>query len=136
MYLRGKGVPVDFDETMRLYRKAADQGYAIAEVQIGVWYEHSEPQNFAEALKWYRKAADQGNASGQFNLGSLYAEGHGVPQDYVSAYMWLNLAEAQEGPNAYFGGLRDKVALFMTPAQIAEAQKLAREWKPTKQQSQ
>jgi len=60
-------------------------------------------------------------------------EGHGVPQDYVIAYMWLNLSAA--GPNNREGvklasELRDVVAAKMTPAQIAEAQKLARDWKP------
>jgi TPR repeat protein len=56
-----------------------------------------------------------------------------VPKDIVRAYMWFNLAAAQglEGAEKY----RDEVAQHMTPAQIAEAQKLAREWKPTAQPS-
>ena len=59
----------------------------------------------------------------------MYEDGKGVPQDYVQAHMWYNLAAAQ-------GGMagdttvknRDRVAKRMTPAQIAEAQRLAREW--------
>jgi TPR repeat protein len=51
----------------------------------------------------------------------------GVPQDYVIAHMWLSLAAA--GGN--FTAERDFIAAKMTPAQVAEAQKLAREWKPT-----
>ena len=43
--------------------------------------------------------------------------------------MWLNLAAAAGAKD--MRELRDKIALLMTPAQIAEAQKLAREWKPT-----
>jgi TPR repeat protein len=42
-----------------------------------------------------RKAADQGNALAQFNLGSMYAKGHDVPQDYVLAYEWFDLAVPQ-----------------------------------------
>ena len=64
----------------------------------------------------------------------MYANGEGVPQDYVLAYMWLNLAAAQGGvswPEGYAPSYRrDVVAKSMTREQIAEAQKLAREWKP------
>ena len=52
-----------------------------------------------------------------------------MPQNYVSAYMWFNLAAAHGDEEA--AKRRDKLAEGMTPAQIAEAQKLAREWKPT-----
>jgi Sel1 repeat len=41
-------------------------------------------------LKWYRLAAERGNAYAQNSLGMLYAEGHGVMQDYVLAHMWFN----------------------------------------------
>ena len=81
-----------------------------------------------EAIKWFRKAADQGDADAQLLLGSLYLTGNGVPQDYVIAHMWLNLAAAHGKEEAAEG--RDHAEKLMTPAQIAEAQKLAREWKP------
>jgi hypothetical protein len=58
----------------------------------------------------------------------MYANGQGVPQDYVAAHMWLNLAAAQGNANA--SESRDIVANRMTPEQIAEAQRLAREWTP------
>jgi uncharacterized protein len=58
----------------------------------------------------------------------MYIAGHGVPQDYVRAYMWLNLAAVRG--DAKIAKLRDLTRALMTPAQIAEAQKLAREWKP------
>ncbi|MSP50530.1 MAG: sel1 repeat family protein, partial [Alphaproteobacteria bacterium] len=86
------------------------------------------PQDYAEAVMWYRKAADQGEADAQTNLGINYANGQGVPQDYVQAHKWFNLAAAKGNINAVKN--RDIVAAKMTPAQIAEAQKLAREWKP------
>jgi len=57
--------------------------------------------------------------------------GLAVPQDYVQAHLWFNLAAAQGDESAREG--RDIIGLRMTPARIAEAQKLAREWKPKKQ---
>ena len=59
----------------------------------------------------------------------MHEQGQGVPQDYVVAHMWLNLAAAQGVEDAREG--RDRVAGMMTSAQIAEAQRLAREWTTT-----
>ncbi|MEE8141682.1 MAG: sel1 repeat family protein, partial [Planctomycetota bacterium] len=81
----------------------------------------------ATALTEFRLLAQQGNASAQSNLGFMYSEGQGVLQDYVQAHMWVNLAAVQ-GKESYWES-RDKLAERMTPAQIAEAQQLAREWK-------
>jgi TPR repeat protein len=58
----------------------------------------------------------------------MYLKGRGVPQDYVLAHMWFNLSAAQNHPRAVTD--REQVEKLMTPAQIAEAQKLAQEWKP------
>jgi TPR repeat protein len=77
-------------------------------------------------VKWYRLAADQGNAKGQTGLGFMYDNGYGVPQDYVQAHMWWNLAAAQGDEDAI--GNRDIIAGQMMPSQIEEAQRLAREW--------
>jgi TPR repeat protein len=85
-------------------------------------------KNIATAMSWYRKAAEQGNGPAQYYLGLMYAQGRGVPQDFVQAHMWLNLAATQDTGDA--AQSRDTLAAMMTPAQVAEAQKLAREWKP------
>ena len=77
-------------------------------------------------MKWYRLAAEQGLADAQFNLGIRYYNGQGVPQDYVQAHLWWNLAAAQGDEEAREN--RDIIAAKMTPAQIEEAQRLAREW--------
>ena len=90
---------------------------------------HGVPQDNEAAVSWYRKAAEQGLAEAQYNLGVMYANGDGVAQDYAAAHMWFNLAAANRNRNAVKA--RDIVAAQLTPAQIAEAQKLAREWKPT-----
>ncbi len=132
-YYDGQGVSQDYAAALTWYRKAADQGYAIAQHNLGAMYEGGQgvSQDYAAALTWYRKAADQGYAQDQNNLGRMYAYGKGVPQDYVQAHKWFNLAasRAQEG-DEWAAQRRNEVAAKMTPAQIAEAQKLAREWKP------
>ena len=77
-------------------------------------------------MKWWRRAGEQGNAVAQFNLGVSYKTGWGVPRDYLSAHMWLNLA-AEAGYETA-PKIRDSTAIKMTPDQIAEAQRMAREW--------
>jgi hypothetical protein len=132
MYDEGQGIPQDYAAAMSWYRKAAEQGKAAAQNNLGMKYKNGlgVPQDYAAAVRWYRKAAEQGYADAQNNLGVMYGMGRGVPEDYVIAHMWFNLAAASgENKNALKG--RDMVAAKMTPAQIAEAQKLAREWKPT-----
>ena len=131
MYANGRIVPQNYAEAVRWYRLAADQGDRWAQANLGAMYEKGEgvPQNYVEAVKWYRVAAEQGYANAQSSLGFMYANGVGVPNNDVEAYKWLALAAAQQDD---FAGARDAVRRRMTPAQIAEAQKLAAEWKPTK----
>ena len=87
-------------------------------------------RDYATAVRLIRPLAEQGNANAQYNLGVLYDNGLGVPQDRVRAYMWLNLAAMQGRESA--ATIRDLVARLMTPVQISEAQKMAREWKALK----
>ena len=93
-------------------------------------------QDYAEAVRWFRAAAEQGDATAQYNLGVLYHEGRGVPQDFVRAHMWLNLAASTltGSERDDYAEARDAVAARMTSAQIAEAQRLAREWTPSNKQ--
>jgi TPR repeat protein len=82
-------------------------------------------------VKWIRKAAEQSDAEAQSHLGTMYAQGHGVQRDYIRAYTWFNLAAMAGSQRAVNN--RDIAAKHMTPAEIAEAQKLARESKTNKQ---
>jgi TPR repeat protein len=135
LYREGTGVPRDYATAMSWYQKAADQGNAPAQFNLGFMYFNGlgVPQDYATAMSWYRRAADQGNTAAQLNLGVMYLEGEGAPQDYVSAYMWFNLAAVAiptvELPNVA-AAYRNEVAEKMTPEQVAEGQRLAREWKP------
>ena len=127
----------DYATALRELRPLAEQGVAEAQFNLGVMYAngHSVPQDYAEAVKWFRKAAEQGNAKAQTNLGLMYGYGEVIPQDYAQAYMWYDLAASRFSPGEgrdIAVKNRDDVAKRMTPAQISEAQKLARRWGPKK----
>ncbi len=125
----------DYATAFREFRPLAEQGDANAQRNLGVMYGEGlgVTQDYAKAMKWYRKAAEQGHADAQCNLGAMYAEGLGVPQGDAQAHMWYDLAASRFPPGEdrdLAVEARDDVAKMMTPAQISEAQKLAREWKP------
>lgn len=84
---------------------------------------HLVPLDHVEALKWFRLAADQEMEPARFALGVMYQNGQGVPQDVVAAHMWFDLASAGGHSNAV--AARDALASKMTPAQLAEATRLA-----------
>ena len=159
MYHFGEGVPQDDAEAARALRERAEQGDANAQYRLGdIYNEGRIPQDEAEteAVRWYRLAAEQGHADAQFELGSLYRIGEGVPQDYVQAYIWLDLAASRmideiQGATGRVGdphdprplderirGLRAGLRLTntflrlvedeLTPDDISEAQHLIREW--------
>ena len=127
----------DYATAIRELRLLCEQGNADAQFSLGAMYRNGlgVPQDDAEAVKWYRKAAEQGHAKAQLFLGNMYFFGQGVSKDYVQAYMWYILAASRSPPGKVRDTAvknRDFVAKKMTPAQKAEAKKLAREWKPKK----
>lgn len=135
IFYKGQGVPQDYAEAARWYRKAAQQGDAHAMANLGLMNDLGQgmPQDYAEAGTWYRKAAEQGEPLAMAGLGEIFYHGLGVPQDYVQAHKWYDLAAANSTTKFHDLAVKDRdlVAGKMTAAQIAEAQRLAREWKPT-----
>ncbi len=131
-YSQGDGVAKDADEAVKWYRKAANQGNAMAQVCLGGCYYQGDgvTKDAGEAAKWYRKAANQGNADAQFHLGDCYYQGDGVVKDDVEAYKWFNLSAAQGYKDAQKA--RGEIETRMTREQIAEGQRLAREFTPHK----
>ena len=104
---------------------------ALADFQAGM--EAYNGGDYDTALKEFRPLAERGKAVAQWSLGIMYGRGRSVPQDYVQAYRWYTLAAAKGLKEAVKG--RDLLEKRMTPAQLAKAQKLAREWVPkTKEQ--
>ena len=79
-----------------------------------------------EQVKAWRTLAEQGDAEAKYNLGLCYDNGDGVPEDDITAYMWFNLASAQGLDTAKIS--KDIIAKRMTKEQVAEGQKLSREW--------
>lgn len=126
-------LPKDHREAVRWYRMAATQRHVGAFYRLCVLSDigRGMPQDYQEALRWCRLAADQGHGAAMFVIATYYEKARGVPKDVVQAYQWYNLAAA----NGHEEGAkwRDRLATNMTPTQIAQAQFLARNWKPKAQ---
>ena len=121
-------MPEDHAEAVRWYRLAAVQGDARAQTNLGFMFATGRgvSKDIVEAERWYRLAAEQGHVSAQYNLGVMYASGEGVPLDIVRAYMWWDVAASQGEEGAQ--RLKDITEEEMTREQIAEAERLSREW--------
>ncbi len=115
----------DYAQANKIFRKLADKGDASAQFNLGAMYNNGQgtAKDFQEAIKWYRMAAAQGHPGAQSSLGYMYYGGHGVAQDYVRAHMWFTLAAVKGSGIAQ--RLSGKIAAFMSPAQLAESQKMA-----------
>jgi TPR repeat protein len=126
-YARG-----DYVRAVNILTPLAFAGNASAQAFLGFMFEngYGAPQVYVAAAGLYCQAAIRGNAFGQAMLGLMYDKGHGVPQDFILAYKWLNLAagRAPARERDYFLRLRNAVASKMSPAQIAEGQRLAMLW--------
>lgn len=79
-----------------------------------------------DALSQYEVDAKQGRADALYNLGLAYSTGQGVSVDYVAAHKWFNLAAMRGSDLAKTW--RAQISREMSSNQIAEAQRLAREW--------
>jgi TPR repeat protein len=128
-YDQAQGVAQDYPQAAHWYTKAAEAGDTRAQYNLGLMYSygHGVAQDYPQAAHWYTKAAEAGDTRAQYNLGLMYYSGTGVPQDFVLAHMWTNLAAVK---NNNYVKARGAVEINMTPSQIAEAQRLAREWTP------
>jgi len=137
MNYNGQGEHQDLAEAAKWFRMAADQGDMQAQRYLGFMYANGQgvARDDREAVKWYGRAAEQGDADAQVNLGVMYSAARGTSQNYVQAHKWFSVAAA-----GYPASERQKrqqamknselLAAKMSPEQIAEAQRLAREWQP------
>src|SRR5437762_8214295 len=107
-------------EAMDWFRKAAEQGFAPAEYEIGKCYFQGTgvTKNIEEGIKWIWSAAQRGVAPAQNRLGVCYQKGEGVPKDYVEAYKWLALSAAQDDEHA----LDIKVILATLESKLSKEQ--------------
>ena len=81
------GVTKDLKKAVEYFTKAAEQGHASAQADLGDCYYNGNGvyEDNDKAVEWYRKAAEQGNASGQYGLGGCYLYGYGVTKNYAKA---------------------------------------------------
>ena len=87
IHYTGEGVPQDFIEAMKWFRKAAEQHHEMAQFNLGLMYAYGEgvPQDFVEAVKWFRRAADQRLPDAQYNLVLRQRDMHGCRKPSISA---------------------------------------------------
>lgn len=129
-YFIGRAVPQDYVEYEKWLKRAADLGSADAMLAFSFHYAISDR---VEADKWrrlaeikFRERAERGDSASQYMLSSIVV-------DNVEKHMWLNICASGSGLMARQAALaREKLSNQMTAAQVAEAQKLAREWKHAK----
>lgn len=127
-YFVGVGITKNYSESVRWLRKSAEQGNPKAESMLGTLYFQGLGigKDVTEAAKWWHKAADQHDRDAQTQLGFAYLLGDGAPRNFIYAYMWFNLAAAAGDQHAAKD--RDSVAKYMSSDQIADAQRLQKEW--------
>jgi TPR repeat protein len=129
--------PPKYEEAARWFRMAAEQGDVLAERHLGTMYANGQgvARDDKEAVKWYGRAAEQGDADAQASLAAMYSAARGTSQNYVQAHKWFSVAasrypasERTKRAQAIRNG--ELLAEKMTPSEIEEAKKLAREWQP------
>jgi TPR repeat protein len=126
IYLEGLGVAPDHAKSIEWYRRAAEQGYVPAQLNLGALYAEGRAieKDDARAMEWFRKAAEQGNGLGQLNLGIGYFKGQGVNRDWIAAHMWFALSDAG-GADQW----RKTVEAKLSRVELEKSRKLAEEWR-------
>jgi uncharacterized protein len=121
----------DMDTVIRLLRPGAEQGNHDYQHFVGTAYYWK--QDYRESATWYLLAANQGDAKAQQDLGQYYLQGKGVPRDYLEAYKWFAMAAANERDQPWQRWSNeelDRLEHQMSPEQVIEAQRRAKEWHP------
>ena len=127
MFLNGWGVEKNGEEALKWYRKAADVQNARAQYLIGYmyWTGKGVTLDWGKAEEWSRKAANQGFEDAYLVLGMIEWLGNGAQKNLPRAYMWLSLAAKAFPEEKKY---RDTLVKKMAPEQIAEGDKLLKEW--------
>jgi TPR repeat protein len=127
----------DYEAAAKWFRLAAAQGDVEAERYLGYMYSHGQgvARDDKEAVKWYGRAAEQGDADAQADLAGMYSAARGTSQNYVQAHKWFSVAASrfpasERSKRAEALRNSERLAEKMSPSQIEEAKRLAREWVP------
>ena len=112
---------------MKQLRKAAEQGSAAAQYDLGRKFEEGflVPQDDEEAVRWYWLAAEQGHVGGQLRLGFKYALGEGVwrKDDREAVKWWRKAAEQGDRSAQYLLG-----RMYYTGRGVPQNEKRAVRW--------
>jgi TPR repeat protein len=129
IYSFGVHVPVNLAIAKDWARKVESHNDRAALVQLAKMYRFGPDtiRNMHEAIRLFERAAVMGDRAALYDLGTIYMNGEGVAPDKSQAYAWFVLAASRDDQAAAFS--RDRVAEDMTPAQIAAAERMAREWR-------
>lgn len=141
------GEQTDPTQAAIFFKRAAELGDDQAQNEMGELHLDGKGvlKDYELAARYFGQAAQQANGTATKNLGLAYAIGRGVPKDLPKAYFWLSIAAMGRdsgifwnfGPDSQdFGkpsALRDKISRGMTSDEIAQAHRLAREWRPSPQ---
>jgi len=131
MHDMGIGAPKNYTESGKWYAKAAAQGVAEAQFQLGVrYYEHGKQakKNYETAFSWFYKAALQGMAEAQYNVGLMYQLGRGVATNRVEAYKWYIVSAAQGYAKSL--AARENLAGDLPRKDVAEGERRAAAFEP------
>ena len=119
--------------------QAAEAGDAGAQCNLGILYGnglddncHAVEANRPQAVRWLLAAAEQGLPRAQAKLAEAYADGPDVSGHHATACGWFLLA-AKGLRGIHLHSARsgyERIALHLTPAQIADARRFARDWTP------
>lgn len=122
----------DYAAELAIIRPMAEKGYPFAQFNLGVLYDEGKgvTMDDRQAIEWYRKAAEQGFSRAQINLGLMYEHGEGTSVDLVQAYFWYEMADSQGDGQAALA--KQDVARKMTPAQVSDAQRQAKDYLATR----
>ncbi|MBC8286952.1 MAG: sel1 repeat family protein [Nitrospinae bacterium] len=126
MYAKGQGVPQSDQKAVKWLRFSMKERVAPEKTHI---YNLAK-KNVSSAIKILIDDAENGVVEAQNYLGTMYANGQGVPRDYVLAHMWYNLSGLQ-GHKAATAQI-NLVERKMSPEQIEKAQEMVRDWTPRK----
>lgn len=130
-YFDAKVVERNVGEALKYFTLGAQWGDMRAQMDLATMFDKGwgVPQDLAQAAKWYEASAKQGQPSAQYNIATMYEEGIGVSQDNVRAYMYYQLA-IEGGFPQFAAEAIGKLSAVMKPAEIKEATKLVRTFKP------
>ena len=141
MFMDGEGVPQDYAEAAKWYWRAANQEDAAAQNNLGVMYENGEgvSRDLEQAYMWFNLSASRLPASDKkmgktygltglpANTGNSFANRPFVPLGDKAA---STTGRRVENRREKVVRNRDRVAAQLTPAALARAQRMAREWRP------